>query len=125
MPGCRAPTDRISVYCQRSRASLPVPGKGRNSVLLAAADARGTATLAVDWEKPASLAVPTAVAAQADAAPTFRIRTDPAADLLWWQISTTEDFAFVPPNFDAVITATDTLRFDPLTATFFNPGQPV
>lgn len=120
----RAPTDRISVYCQRSRVSLPVPGKGRNSVLLAAADPRGTATLAVDWEKPADPAVPTAVVAQADAAPTFRIRTEPAADLLWWQISTTDDFAFVPPNFDAVIAAADTLSFDPLTATFFHPGQP-
>jgi hypothetical protein len=44
-------------------------------------------------------------------------------DLLWWQISATNDFAFVPPSFDAVIAMTERLRFDPLTATFFNPDQ--
>ena len=120
----RAPTDRISVYCQRSRTSLPLPGKGRNSVLLAAGDPRGTAALTVDWEKPAGFTVPVTVAVPEDASPVFRIRTEPAADLLWWQISTTDDFAFVPPNFNAVIASTDTLRFDPLTATFFQPNQP-
>ncbi len=120
----RAVTDRISIYCQRSRASLPLPGKGRNSLLLAASDSRGAAKLEVEWDKPRDVAVSKAVAEQEDAAPTFRIRTTPAAELLWWQISTTDDFAFVPPNFDAVGPATDTLRFDPLSATFFNPSQP-
>lgn len=120
----RALTDRISIYCQRTRASLPLPGKGRNSVVLAASDPRGTATLEVDWEKAEGVKVPTVIPVQEDAAPSFRIRTEPGADLLWWQISTTNDFAFVPPSFDAVITAAETLRFDPLTATFFNPDQP-
>ena len=120
----RAATDRISVYCQRSRASLPLPGKGRNSALLAAADPRGAATLEVEWEKPAALAMPNVVAELTDAAPTFRIRADAGVDALWWQISATDDFAFVPPNFDAVIAPTETLRFDLRTATFFNPGEP-
>ena len=120
----RTPADRVSVFCQRSRISLPVPGKGRNSVRLAAGEPRGAATLTVEWEKPADLAPPAPEVALADAAPTFRIRTDPAADLLWWQISTTADFAFVPPNFDAVRPTTEALRFDVLTATFFHPGQP-
>ena len=120
----RTPADRVSVFCQRARVSLPLPGKGRNAVQLLAGEARGAATLAVEWDQPADAAAPRAVATLADAAPTFRIRTDTAADRLWWQISPTEDFALVPPNFDAVVPATDTLRFDPLTATFFHPGQP-
>ena len=115
--------DRISVYSQRSRASLPLPGKGRNSLLLAASAASGVGKLEIDWEKPAELVVPKIAAEQIDATPTFSLRAEPGADLLWWQISASEDFTCVAPNFDAVISATDTLRFDPLTATFFNPEQ--
>jgi hypothetical protein len=119
----RAFTDHISVYCQRTRSSLPFLSKGRNAVLLAAAESQGAAKLEVEWEKPADVIVPVATPELVNATPTFRIQTQPDADRLWWQISATEDFAYVPPNFDAVIYTVKELTFDPLTATFFNPAQ--
>ena len=121
-----APDDRISVFCQRSRASLPRLIKGKNTVLLQAGDKRGTATLAAEFDVPEKVIVPaaTATAAPALGDPEFSIQADPGTDLVWWQIAATADFAFIPPNFDAVAPVTDKLTFDPPTATFFNPGQP-
>jgi hypothetical protein len=120
----RGSSDRISVYCQRSRASLPLPGKGRNSVLLAAGDARGAAKLDVEWDKPTAVTAPNVAPSLVNAAPTFRIRADAGTDALWWQVSGANDFAFVPPNFDAVIAPAETLHFDPRAATFLNPREP-
>ena len=119
------PGERISVFCQRSRASLPRLLKGRNTVLLRAGDKRGAATLAAEIELPEKVIVPTATASLAHTAtgPEFSIQADPGADLLWWQIAATDDFKFVAPNFDAVAPFTGKLTFDPLTATFFNPDQ--
>jgi hypothetical protein len=116
--------DRVSVVCQRSRVSMPLPYKGRNIIALAATNPAGAATLNVMWEplKAVTLRPPTAEIATS--APTFRINTDSGAEALWWQISAADDFAFVPPNFDAVIAPTGTLRFDLRTATFFDPAQP-
>jgi len=78
----------------------------------------------VEWDKPAAVTGPKITAALIDSAPSFRIDADADVDSLWWQISATDDFAFVPPNFDAVIAPTETLRFDLRTATFFSPSQP-
>ncbi len=119
----RSADDRISVFTQRARASLPLPQRGRNTVLLAASESKGIAKLETEWDRPGEIVVPKATAELADAAPSFRLRSEPAADQLWWQISSARDFHFVAPNFDGVIAATDTLRFDPLTSTFFNPGE--
>jgi len=121
----RAVTDRVSVFCQRAKASLPRWQKGRNIFLLAA-HAPGTAELAAEWESaPQDLIVPQAGATLGDAAPTFRVQFTPRTDLLWWQVSATRDFAFVPPNFDAVCSARASITFDPLTATFLNPDEPL
>ncbi len=121
-----APDDHISVFCQRSRASLPRLIKGKNTVLLLAGDKRGTATLAAEIDVSEKLIVPTAMAtvAPAPGSPEFSIQADSGTDLIWWQIAATADFTFIPPNFDAVAPITDKLAFDLLTATFFNPGQP-
>src|SRR5438046_2839690 len=53
-----APDDRISVFCQRSRASLPRLIKGKNTVLLQAGDKRGTATLAAEIDALEKVVVP-------------------------------------------------------------------
>lgn len=115
-------SDRVSVFCQRSSGSLPRLHKGRNIVQLAAAGTTGTAELAVEWSAPEpGLVVPRVQATRQSAAPTFAIAAEPAPDLLWWQISSSAEFGFVAPNFDAVAPFTASLGFDPLTATFFNP----
>lgn len=121
----RAPDDRISAFCQRAHAALPRLQKGRNMLLLAADDPKGAAQLTAEWEPatPDAL-VPVVTAALADGTPTFRVSSTPAADLVWWQVSTDKVFAFVAPNFDTVAPAVETVTFDPLTATFYNPGQP-
>ena len=121
-----APDDRISVFCQRSRASLPRLIKGKNTVLLQAGDKRGTATLAAEIDVPEKVIVPSATAtfAAAPTGPEFSIQADPGTDLIWWQIAMTADFTFIPPNFDAVAPVSDELVLELLTATFFNPGQP-
>jgi len=117
--------DQISVYCQRANASLPRLRRTHNKLLLGAEDSGGTAQLVAEWEpSPPDVVVPVVAAALADAAPTFHFQPTPAADLLWWQISATKDFAFVPPNFDAVMPVAEKLALDPLTATFVNPGEP-
>jgi hypothetical protein len=121
----RALDDQISVYCQRANASLPRLRKMRNKFLLGAEDSGGTGQLVAEWEpSPADVDVPVVTAALTDAAPTFHIQSSPAADLLWWQISATKDFAFVPPNFDVVMPVADKLILDPLTATFINAAAP-
>ena len=121
-----ASDDRISIFCQRSRASLPLLLKGKNTVLLQAGDKRGTATLAAEIDAPEKVIVPAATATAIPAAggPEFSIQAESGADLIWWQIAASADFTFIPPNFDAVAPIADKLTFDPLTATFFNPGQP-
>ncbi len=115
-------SDRISVFCQRSSSSLPRLHKGRNVVQLAADGTTGTAELAIEWNAPEpGIVVPRVEATLQSAAPTFAIAAEPAPDLLWWQISSSADFGFVAPNFDAVAPFTASLGFDLLTATFFNP----
>jgi len=121
----RSPADRLSVFCQRSEVSLPRLQKGRNTVLLAPAAGTGTARLDVEWDRaPADLVVPEVKVALDDASLTFHLRYSPDVDLVWWQVSSSAEFDFVPPNFDSVTAATASLDFDPLTASFFNPGQP-
>ena len=120
----RSSDDRLSVFCQRSEASLPRLQKGRNTVLLAAAGT-GSARLDIEWDRaPADLVVPVVKVALDDASLTFHLQYPSAADLVWWQVSSSGDFAFVPPNFDSVTTAASSLNLDPLTASFFNPGEP-
>ncbi len=120
----RSPDDQISIYCQRAKASLPIVRKGRNAFLLAAADKKGKATLAVDWERaPSNLTPPVVTAALVDDIPSFAIKGAAAEDLVWWQVSADSGFDFVPPNFDSIAPAAEKIAFDPLTATFLSPGQ--
>lgn len=120
----RSPDDRLSIFCQRSESSLPRLQKGRNSVLLVAAGT-GSARLDIEWDRaPADLVVPVVEVALDDASLTFHLQYPPAADLVWWQVSSSGDFAFVPPNFDSVTTSVTSLNFDPLTASFLNPSEP-
>jgi hypothetical protein len=120
----RSPEDEISVYCQRAKASLPTVRKGQNTIQLAASDAKGTATLVVEWQPaPADLELPTATASLTDGRPTFAVQTQPNGDHLWWQISASKSFDYVAPNLDAIIPAAEALTVDPLTSTFLNPGQ--
>jgi hypothetical protein len=121
----RSPSDQISVYCQRARATMPMLRKGRNAVRLATADSKGMATLVVDWQRaPKEIALPTVTAALVDGIPTFTVKGADRTDLVWWQVSSDKSFEFVPPNFDTVAPTTDRIVFDPLTATFLSPGHP-
>jgi hypothetical protein len=118
----RSPDDQISVFCQRSNASLPCLRQGPNTILLATRETTGTAELSAEWTKPEPDSIlPRAAAKLAATAPIFEVTAQPAADLLWWQIAPTADFAFVGPNFEAVTAFNSRVAFDPLTATFFNP----
>jgi hypothetical protein len=121
----RAVTDRVSVYCQRARATLPLLQKGRNTLRLAAPDSKGKATLVADLAPGSkNLQLPAVTAALIDGTPTFAVRGAEGTDFIWWQVAHENTFDFIPPNFDAVIRTTDRMAFDPLTATFLTPGHP-
>jgi hypothetical protein len=121
-------SDKVSVWMQCSQLALPLLVSGDNTVFL---DAQGKGKAHVTYHYDAA---PSAVRAGVKLTspaknghfsepPTFTIATKPAAERLWWQIATARDFGFVAPNFDAVIPATPTLKFDPFTETFFSPGR--
>jgi len=120
-----SPDDSISIFCQRARATLPAVHKGRNEFRLAASDTKGKATLFVEWQPAAAnLTLPEVTASLIDDAPSFAVKGTGNTDLVWWQVSSTNSFDFVPPNFDAVTPPSERITFDPLTATFLSPGQP-
>lgn len=121
----RSAEDRVSVFCQRSRVSFPVFRKGENTAVLHADRPDGAALLEVEIERPAGLTAPSVAVQTAtrDGQPEFVIVPDREVDRLWWQVATDREFANLCPNFDNVLAPVPKLAFDPLTATFFQPGQ--
>jgi hypothetical protein len=123
----KAETDKVSVVMQCSQVALPLLSKGDNTVLLDAE--RGKAHVVYYYDPlpgailPSVAAVPVEKGGRFKGPPSFTIASRPAADRIWWQISSGRDFAFVPPNFNAVVPATPTLKFDGFTETFFSPGR--
>jgi|GEM_PF-1294331 len=119
--------DKVAVYMQCSQFALPIFSKGSNSVELAATG--GSAHVSYEYDPDREAVVPdlrvtgTAKDGKFPGPATFNIETKPVADRLWWQVSTDRAFTFIPPNFDTVSPFVPLLRFDPLTDTFFSPGQ--
>jgi hypothetical protein len=122
----KAKDGAISVFCQRSRVSFPRIHKGTTQLAIDAKDSRGEATIEVEVERVPDppCAVPEVKRRQdRGPLPEFEIGTEPEVDRLWWQVATSAEFDFVPPNFDAICAPAKSLVFDRLTATFFNRDQ--
>lgn len=52
--------------------------------------------------------------------PSFELASDGVNEKIWWQISITPDFSFIPPNFEEIQNHSDHLVLPILTDTFFN-----
>ena len=116
---------RLSVLGQRARIAFPPVQKGRNTLLLRAG--RGAARVTIEYNpvrsSPPRPRIHNRNCIFTDQSPVFRIAPGAGADLIWWQIAPTREFALILPNFEAVQNAADVVVLDPLTETFFSNGQ--
>ncbi len=124
----KADTDKITVLMQCSQQALPLLSKGDNIASLEADQGKAHIVYKYQPVPAATLASVRATPAVKDGkfsgAPSFTLTGLEKADHIWWQISFSGDFTFVPPNFDTVAAAAKELKFDPFTETFFSPGRP-
>lgn len=119
------PKDRISVWCQRSQVSLPTFRSGKNKVALRSKGGK-RARVTVEYQS-AAVVQPVAGVEPGPGIftepPIFNLRLPEGTDMIWWQLTTGKDYEFLIPNFEQVRKAIRRVEIDPLSATFFNPGD--
>jgi len=118
--------EEVSIFSQRARIAFPFFHKGRNALHLRAS--RGEARVALEYNSALEVKVQRVRVRNSqriftDESPSFRIDPGAGADLVWWQIAPTRDFALVLPNFEAVQKPVEVVVLDPLTETFFADEQ--
>ncbi|MDF1813959.1 MAG: hypothetical protein P1V20_17280 [Verrucomicrobiales bacterium] len=118
----------MTVYCQAARLSLPLLGKGHNSIGLVSSSRSGDVMVTYqlnpvgpEFTLPVARIDPDGCRLN-QAEPEFSILSDAGVDKLWWQISDNSGFGFLIPNFDNVGSATEQIKLSKIDSTFLSRG---
>jgi hypothetical protein len=119
--------DRVSVFAQRARISLPPFRRGTNQLTLRGSN--GGAKVTVEYDSHGELQLPRVSVASSGrvisaAGLRFPITTSSAPEMIWWQVADDVSFSFVGPNLEGIVKDTAEVVLDPLTATFLSPRRP-
>jgi len=121
--------DKLTVLCQGARASFSGLLKGQNEIVLKSKTGKGKAkitfiynplnenfSLPKIWVKNLSTVFHYEI-------PYFAIGGSEHLEKLWWQISDTKDFHFVPPNFENIQAFSKIIKLDKIIDSFFREKE--